>query len=214
MKTEFLPFATGVSANVETQSAYASDASRTNGYSSGILASSKLNKSIRQGSFIASAIATWLSNVSSTDVNDDGDLSGLVTKMTNWIAPKVSPAFTGTPTAPTASQGTNTTQIATTAFVASAALGVGQTWQDFTASRAVNTSYTNGTGKPINVQVAMTTRAPGWYTWTVNGVLMWGAGTYGTTNGGTVNFIVPPGHTYQVGVSVGTPTLVQWVELR
>jgi hypothetical protein len=33
----------------------------------------------------------------------------------------VSPAFTGTPTAPTASAGTNTTQIATTAFVTAAA---------------------------------------------------------------------------------------------
>lgn len=32
-------------------------------------------------------------------------------------APLVSPAFTGTPTAPTAAQGTNSTQIATTAFV-------------------------------------------------------------------------------------------------
>lgn len=33
------------------------------------------------------------------------------------VAPKTSPAFTGTPTAPTAAAGTNTTQIATTAFV-------------------------------------------------------------------------------------------------
>lgn len=35
-------------------------------------------------------------------------------------APLASPAFTGTPTAPTASAGTNTTQIATTAFVTTA----------------------------------------------------------------------------------------------
>lgn len=35
-------------------------------------------------------------------------------------APKASPALTGTPTAPTAVAGTNTTQIATTAFVQSA----------------------------------------------------------------------------------------------
>ena len=33
------------------------------------------------------------------------------------LAPKASPVFTGTPEAPTASRGTNTTQIATTAFV-------------------------------------------------------------------------------------------------
>lgn len=38
-------------------------------------------------------------------------------------APLASPAFTGTPTAPTASAGTNTTQIATTAFVATAISG-------------------------------------------------------------------------------------------
>jgi hypothetical protein len=37
--------------------------------------------------------------------------------ITSLTAPFASPAFTGTPTAPTASLGTNTTQIATTAFV-------------------------------------------------------------------------------------------------
>lgn len=39
---------------------------------------------------------------------------------TNALASTASPAFTGTPTAPTAAAGTNTTQIATTAFVKSA----------------------------------------------------------------------------------------------
>ena len=38
----------------------------------------------------------------------------------NWYAPIASPNFTGTPTATTASAGTNTTQIATTAFVTTA----------------------------------------------------------------------------------------------
>ncbi len=38
-------------------------------------------------------------------------------KKANDAAPKASPALTGTPTAPTAAVGTNTTQIATTAFV-------------------------------------------------------------------------------------------------
>lgn len=40
--------------------------------------------------------------------------------LTRRLAPKASPAFTGTPTAPTAASGTNTTQIATTAFVTTA----------------------------------------------------------------------------------------------
>jgi hypothetical protein len=40
-------------------------------------------------------------------------------------APLASPALTGTPTAPTASAGTNTTQLATTAFVTAAVAGAG-----------------------------------------------------------------------------------------
>jgi hypothetical protein len=41
----------------------------------------------------------------------------------NAKAPLASPALTGTPTAPTAASGTNTTQIATTAFVTAASSG-------------------------------------------------------------------------------------------
>jgi len=48
----------------------------------------------------------------------DGVTSAIQTQL-NAKAPLASPALTGTPTAPTATVGTNTTQIATTAFVAS-----------------------------------------------------------------------------------------------
>lgn len=41
----------------------------------------------------------------------------------NAKAPTASPAFTGTPSAPTATAGTNTTQLATTAFVTTAVAG-------------------------------------------------------------------------------------------
>lgn len=43
-------------------------------------------------------------------------------------APLASPGFTGTPTAPTAAAGTNTTQLATTAFVQAAVSGVSDPW--------------------------------------------------------------------------------------
>jgi hypothetical protein len=46
----------------------------------------------------------------------DGVTSAIQTQL-NAKAPLASPALTGTPTAPTASAGTNTTQLATTAFV-------------------------------------------------------------------------------------------------
>ncbi len=48
-----------------------------------------------------------------------GDVSGLQTQM-DAKAPLASPTFTGTPVAPTATAGTNTTQLATTEFVTSA----------------------------------------------------------------------------------------------
>ena len=54
------------------------------------------------------------------DVEDSVARSGLQQK-----APLESPALTGTPTAPTATKGTNTTQIATTAFVQAAVQGGG-----------------------------------------------------------------------------------------
>jgi hypothetical protein len=55
-----------------------------------------------------------------------GALSGSTAAFSGAIS-SVSPAFTGTPTAPTAAPGTNTTQIASTAFVqaATTALGLG-----------------------------------------------------------------------------------------
>ena len=43
----------------------------------------------------------------------------------SYYAPIASPTFTGTPTAPTASAGTNTTQIATTAYVTTAVASAG-----------------------------------------------------------------------------------------
>lgn len=57
------------------------------------------------------------------------------------VAPLVSPAFTGTPTAPTATAGTNTTQVATTAFVGTAVTGFKDTTHNFTANQRPN--YTN-----------------------------------------------------------------------
>ena len=49
-----------------------------------------------------------------------GDVSSSITSLENGKADKDGAALTGTPTAPTAAKGTNTTQIATTAFVQSA----------------------------------------------------------------------------------------------
>lgn len=57
----------------------------------------------------------WTSS-SATGTASDWEMLGVVVDLSGY-APLASPAFTGTPTAPTAATGTNTTQIATTAFV-------------------------------------------------------------------------------------------------
>ena len=60
--------------------------------------------------------------VDTTPTSGSGNVvtSGGVYTSLSGKAPLASPAFTGTPTAPTATSGTNTTQIATTAFVKNA----------------------------------------------------------------------------------------------
>ena len=70
-----------------------------------------------------SGLATGpLCNTTTTGVPSDCTLSAFTTL---GLAPLASPAFTGTPTAPTAAVGTNTTQVATTAFVQAARAPVG-----------------------------------------------------------------------------------------
>ena len=58
-------------------------------------------------------------------LNDDASFSTTVTNSIATKAPLASPALTGIPSAPTASSGTNTTQLATTAFVQAAVSGAG-----------------------------------------------------------------------------------------
>ena len=55
--------------------------------------------------------------VTTSELNYLDGVSSSVQTQLNTKAPLVSPAFTGTPTAPTAAVGTDTTQIATTEFV-------------------------------------------------------------------------------------------------
>jgi hypothetical protein len=119
--------------------------------------------------------------------------------------------LTGTPTAPTAAVGTNTTQIATTAFVRASGIGYGQTWQDVAASRAVSTNYTNSTGKPILVNVSYAQISTVTNYMYVDGVLV-ATGKQNNLNGGQLmSAIVPNGSTYSV---TSSGVILSWAELR
>lgn len=71
---DFLPFATGGSANVLSQAAYAGSGYAT-GNISGIASSAFNNKAIRQATYLVSCLAQFLSNTTGFDVLDDGNMS-------------------------------------------------------------------------------------------------------------------------------------------
>lgn len=69
---DFLPFATDVAANVESQANYLTDTNRPLGNQPGIASSSFVNKTLRQAAFIASQMAQLVSTNTNTDVADNG----------------------------------------------------------------------------------------------------------------------------------------------
>jgi hypothetical protein len=93
---------------------------------------------------------------------------------------------------------------------APAGLGVGQGWVDLSGSRALGVTYTNTTGKPIQISAGFnkSTASP---VFTIDGLDTLD-GPRGFTNDRTTWFgIVPDGITYSASnvTSVGT-----WLELR
>lgn len=84
---DYQPIANGGGANVETQAQYLTDlaGSLINGYTSGVAQSKQVNKTLRQSSMIAAAIATFISQQLNQNVLDDGNLAALVTALTNAI---------------------------------------------------------------------------------------------------------------------------------
>jgi hypothetical protein len=94
------------------------------------------------------------------------------------------------------------------------AIGDGQTWQDVTISRALSTTYTNTTNKPIMVIVeAGQASGSGTVALTVDGLVISNqqvSGTGGSNTRLTATGIVPQGATYS---ATGT-ALLKWTELR
>jgi len=102
------------------------------------------------------------------------------------------------------------------------AFGLGQTWQDVGSSRAIGTTYTNSTGRPIAVSVTgnvASNTAP----YVTMRATVGGMGTpiidsryIGTNTGnyGHVWFIVPDGTTYRVNGGGALTGFSYWQELR
>src|SRR5258708_5400357 len=75
---DFVPFATGGGANVLTQSAYLASSQLPAGQQPGVASSALNNKALRQGTFVAAALAQVVSDFTSANVLDNGVLDDLV----------------------------------------------------------------------------------------------------------------------------------------
>ena len=138
-----------------------------------------------------------------------GNTSGTIT----LDAPNV--AGTTVLTLPTANGTVITTASTDTVNSLNAGIGVNQTWQDVSASRAIGTTYTNSTGKPIVVAITYTNSAGNSVQGlTINGVAVYCAGIESAGLPSGFSLIVPNGATYVTVSNTGTMTKVTWNELR
>jgi len=124
-----------------------------------------------------------------------GDTSGTVT----LSAPLVAGSNTATLPAATG-----------TVALTSDVIGVGQTWQSFTSpARAVSTTYTNLTGKPIQVIIIQSQNNAGGSLTVDGSIRMTSTGLSGYSLPCSVTAIIPHNSTYSYNVAFGT-----WSELR
>jgi hypothetical protein len=153
----------------------------------------------------------------SLDVTGAANVGGALTVATVPVVTTTGSQTLTNKTATTQSNGDNSTKLATTAYVQNMGLGLSQTWTDVTASRAFSTTYTNTTGKPIQIVVSGSTgggSSGGAITITVGGITVYGNWAYsGSVPAASVAAIVPSGVTYSASVS-GSISLVGWAELR
>ena len=138
-----------------------------------------------------------------------GNTSGSVT----LAAPDV--AGTTTLTLPATSGTVITTASTDTANSLNAGVGVNQAWTDVNASRAIGTTYTNSTGKPIIVSLVYTnsggTSVQGL---SINGVSVYAGAVNTAGSSGGFSLVVPNGATYVTITNIGAMTKVVWMELR
>jgi hypothetical protein len=131
-----------------------------------------------------------------------------------------SSALSGNLVAPSTSGNVLTSNGTTWTSAAPGGIGVGQTWQNVIGSRAANTTYTNSTGKPIQVivtpQVSGNNTA-GNATAVVSSVtiaqMIANNNNASYTTATPLSFIVPNGETYRVNTS-GATSIIYWAELR
>jgi microcystin-dependent protein len=105
--------------------------------------------------------------------------------------------------------GSTNTWVASAAPPTGTSIGVGQTWQNVTASRTAGVTYTNTTGRTITVIVGGSVGVNATWTFTVDGIQFTYAVTGGSFGSGSSHTCpIPAGSTYSAS------GFAQWLELR
>jgi hypothetical protein len=115
--------------------------------------------------------------------------------------------------------GTNGITFPSSTVQSDAGVGYGQTWQDMTSDRSVDTTYTNNTSNPIIVSVIAGGSPAGILTLYVNGLIISRSWVQNVNDYTSVQAVVPPGQTYSVhnlndGAPGGSNAIRYWMELR
>lgn len=91
--------------------------------------------------------------------------------------------------------------------------GSNQSWSNVTGSRSAGTTYTNSTGRPIQVAILSNQTTNSQFQFYINGTLVWNQFS-STIYGDNVscNFTIPSSATYSLTVPYGA--IQYWMELR
>ena len=109
-------------------------------------------------------------------------------------------------------QKANVSKVVNPSQAFSMGLGVGQTWQDLTGQRISGQTYTNNTGKPIQISIVM--RDSGLSSpasLNISGVLVFSIPDFGVLQYISLDKIIPAGATYTL--NAGNNPIITWAEL-
>jgi hypothetical protein len=95
LEIDYLPVATGVGANVDSQADFVESGYQMVGFVAGLAKSAQVNKVLRQTSMQASALANFISNTLGISVLDDGNLPALIANLTAAISASASGIVNG-----------------------------------------------------------------------------------------------------------------------
>lgn len=102
---------------------------------------------------------------------------------------------------------------------ASKEIGVRQTWENVTSSRSVGVTYTNTTGKPIQVNVSVNSGTTwGYANMLINGSqvnrVLWTHNMGSISSGVLLTAVIPNGATYSITFENWGGGVNMWWELR